>query len=73
MKQIMQLALVCLLSISTSVYAGGDNHNDCKNCTQKACNSACMKHCVNKDSCQQRQTGCPGSMSCTKSKCGQKS
>lgn len=73
MKQIMRLALVCLLSISSSAFAGGDNHKDCKNCKQKTCTSACMKHCSKKDSCKQKQAACTGTMPCAKSSCKQNS
>ncbi len=68
----MQFALICLVSVSTSAYAVGDHHKDCKNCTQKTCTSACIGHCMMKDSCQQKAAACPGTMSCTKSSCKQK-
>lgn len=66
MKKIMQMALVCLLAISTSAYAG-DNRNCPKSCTDKPCAAACQAAC--------KKTGCskaPSTTACTKEKCGMK-
>ena len=66
MKKIMQMAVVCLLAISTAAYAG-DSRKGTKGAADKAsvtsCSPACKKTSCDKTSC---------STPCTKEKCGMK-
>ena len=66
MKKIMQMAVVCLLAISTTAYAG-DNRNGTKTSAEKTCPPACKATCK-KSSCD--KTSC--NTACSKEKCGMK-
>ena len=65
MKKIMQIALGCLLAISTTAYAG-DNRQCSRSGSDKTCSSACQAAC--------KKTCCDKSCNtaCTKQKCGMK-
>ena len=65
MKKIMQLAVVCLLAISTTAYAG-DNRQANKSGAEKTCSAACTGACKKGDS----PKTC--NVSCTKGKCSMK-
>jgi len=66
MKKIMQMAVVCLLAISATAYAG-DGRKGTKSASDKASVTSCPLGC--------KKTGCDKiscNTSCTKEKCGTK-
>ena len=65
----MRIALVCLLAVSTSAYAG-DNRKCDKSCTGKTCAATTQASCKKVDC---NKASCPGSnTSCAKAKFGMK-
>jgi hypothetical protein len=69
MKKIMQMALVCLLAMSSVAYAG-DNRKCNKSGADKTCSAACQAACKKTECNKTCGSGC--NSACAKGKCGTK-